>query len=58
MIKEITENSQTKLHVIPKKAYQHFTEVATALGASASMQEGNTLKAIRLTQLQECPKKL
>jgi hypothetical protein len=33
-----------------------FPEVATTLGAS--MQEGSTLKAIRLTQLQACPIKL
>jgi hypothetical protein len=32
-----------------------FPEVQ-GVGSSASVQEGRTLKAIRLTQLQACPK--
>jgi hypothetical protein len=35
-----------------------FPEVARLLGACCIMQEGSTLKAIRLTQFQACPKKL
>jgi hypothetical protein len=57
-IRELMENSQMELHVIPKKAYQDCFQKCSGIGSSASMQEKSTLKAIRLTQLQASPKKL
>jgi transposase len=39
-IQEIKENSQTEPRAIPKKAYQDFPEVATALGAEHQCRSG------------------
>jgi hypothetical protein len=57
-IQEIMENSQMKLHVIQKKRHTRTaSRSGSGIGSGASMQEGSTLKVIRLTQLQACPKK-
>jgi hypothetical protein len=40
-----------------KRRTRTVSRSGNSVGSGASMQEGNTLKAIRLTQLQACPKK-
>jgi hypothetical protein len=52
-IQEIMENLQMELRVT-----RTVCRSGSGVGSDASMQEGSTLKAIRLTQLQACPKKL
>jgi hypothetical protein len=57
MIQEITEKSDRATCDPEKGIPGLFPEVAT-IGSGASMQEGSTLKVIRLTHLQACPKKI
>jgi hypothetical protein len=56
MIHEITENSQTEQRTILKKAYKDCFQSGNSIGSGATVQEGSSLKAIRLTQLEACPK--
>jgi hypothetical protein len=41
-----------------KRHTRTVSRSVNGIGSGASMHEGSTLKAIRLTQLQACPKKL
>jgi hypothetical protein len=52
------ESSQTELCAIPKRHTRTVFRSGNSAGSGASMQEESTLKAIRLTQLQACPKKI
>jgi hypothetical protein len=47
-----------ELHANPKKAYRTVSRKGNGVGSVVSMQEGSALKAIRLTQLQACTRKL
>jgi TPP-dependent pyruvate/acetoin dehydrogenase alpha subunit len=55
-IQEITENSQTESRAISKRRTDTVSRRGNGVGSGASVQEGSTLRAIRLTQLQACPK--
>jgi hypothetical protein len=55
-IQEVTENSQTELHAIPRRHTRTVSRSGNGVVSGASMQEGSILKAIRLTQLQACLK--
>jgi hypothetical protein len=55
MIMEIMENSQPELHL--KMHTRTVSRSGNGVESGASVQEGSTLKVIRLIQLQACPKK-
>jgi hypothetical protein len=57
-IQDITEDSQRELRAIPKRRKRTVSRSGKGVESGASMQEGSTLKVIRLTQLQACPKKI
>jgi hypothetical protein len=46
------------LCAVPKKHARTVSRGDNSVAGGASMQEGSTLKVIRLTQLQACPKKI
>jgi hypothetical protein len=51
-IQEVTENLQTELRAILRRHTRAVSRNGNGVGSGASIQEGITLKAIRLTQLQ------
>jgi hypothetical protein len=57
-IKEITENSQMEHAQSRARHTRNVSRSGNGVWSGASMQEGSTLKATRLTQLQACPKNL
>jgi hypothetical protein len=45
-----------ELSAIPKRSTTTFSKSDNGVGSGASMEKRSPLKAIRLTQLQACPK--
>jgi hypothetical protein len=54
MTEEIMENSQGYARSRKRRA-RNVSRRGKGIGNNASMQEGSTLKEIRLTHLQACP---
>jgi histone-lysine N-methyltransferase SETMAR len=57
-IQEILGTLQTELRAFPKMRTRTVSRSGNCFGSRESMQEGSTLKAVRLAQLQTCPQNI